>query len=294
MWREYLCPDSVDEALSLLAHRAGQARVIAGGTDLVLQLQRGEKQAVSLVDISRIRALRGISETDGAITVGAAVTHGELASSQLILERAPILAQAAAKVGSPEVRSVATVGGNIVNAQPAADTALALMALSAEAELVGASGARWLKLADLYRGAGTSVVDSTTELVRAFRFHSPAGQVGAAYRRLGKCKSIALPVLCAATVVQLEDDRFTRCAIALGPVAPRPFRATTAEEWLVGRPATAETIAHAASLAQKEADPRDSLLRCAREYREAMVTVLVQSTLEQAVAAAGQSPEGAS
>lgn len=294
MWREYVYPETIDEALSLLAERAGQARVIAGGTDLVLQLQRGEQQATRLVDITRIKALETISETDGLITVGAAVTHAQLATSPLILERAPILAQAAAEIGSPEVRSQATIGGNVVNAQPAADTALALMALDAEAEIVGSSASRWLKLVDLYKGAGVSVVDSTSELVRAFRFRPPAGATGAAYRRLGKCKSIALPVLCAATVVQLKGDRFSGCAIALGPVAPHPLRATTAEAWLVGREASADSVARAVSLAREEADPRDSLLRCAKEYRQAMVGVLVQSTLDQAVAQARQAPVGSS
>ena len=181
----------------------------------------------------------------------------------------------------------------MVNAQPAADTALALLALEAEAEVVGAGGARWVPLLDLYQGAGVSAVDSTAELVCRFRFKVPTGQVGSAYRRLGKCKSIALPVLCAATIVRLEADQVVSAAIGLGPVAPLPFRPTEAERWLAGQPATAETVKQAAALAQEEAQPRDSLLRCAREYREAMVGVLVQSTLEQAIAAANPTPGGA-
>jgi len=307
----------------MLADYGGQARVIAGGTDLVLQLRRGERQASCLVDVSRIETLRGISEADGFITVGAGTTHAEVAESPLIREQAAVLAQAAAEVGSAQIRSVGTLGGNVVNAQPAADTALALLALDAEAEIVGVGGAHWVGLAELYEGPGVSRVDSTAELVRAFRFRPPGwgghGQetgpsgrvplVGSAYRRLGKCKSIALPVLCAATVVRLSRDaptglsnpagggefgdpprasreKFASVSIALGPVSPQPFRAAGAEAWLVGQPVTAETIAHAANLAQEEARPRDSLLRCSRVYREAMVAVLVQSTLEQAVVAA--------
>jgi carbon-monoxide dehydrogenase medium subunit len=290
MWQEYLCPDTVDGALSLLADRAGRARVIAGGTDLVLQLKRGEHQAPSLVDVSRIEALRIISESDGVITLGAAVTHAQVASCPLIRERVPVLAQAAAEVGSPEIRNAGTLGGNVVNAQPAADTALALLALDAQAEVVSEDGARWVALPDLYEGAGVSAVDSTAELVRAFRFRPPVGRAGSAYRRLGKCKSIALPVLCAAAIVQMEGERFAQAAISLGPVAPHPFRARAAEAWLAGRPASAETIARAVGLAQEEANPRESLLRCGKLYREAMVAVLVQSTLEQAVAAAGRTP----
>ena len=306
MWQEYLYPATIDEALQMLADRGGQARVIAGGTDLVLQLRRGERQARCLVDVSRIDALRGVSEAGGFFTIGAATTHAEVASSPLIRERAAVLAQAAAEVGSAQIRGVGTLGGNVVNAQPAADTALALLALDAEAEIVGVDGARWIGLAALYEGVGVSCVDSTAELVRAFRFRTPTGQCGSAYRRLGKCKSIALPVLCVATVVRLSQEapaglsnpaggggsgdpprasreKFASAAIALGPVAPRPYRAAGTEAWLAGRPVTAETISRAATLAQEEANPRDSLLRCSRVYREAMVAVLVQSTLERAV-----------
>ena len=178
MYQEYLCPVTVDETLHLLADRDGQARVIAGGTDLVLQLRRGERRARCLVDISHIYALRATTETDGLITIGAAVTHTELSASPLIREHAPVLAQAAAEIGSPEIRNVGTVGGNVVNAQPAADTALALAALGAEAEIVSVDGARWVALAELYAGPGLSCVDSNAELVRAFRFLSPAGRVG--------------------------------------------------------------------------------------------------------------------
>lgn len=294
IWQEVLYPESVREAVNLLTARPGQARIIAGGTDLVLQLKRGERRAACLIDVSRIGEMRGIEESGGVITVGAAVTHAELAASPQIRGVAPVLAQAAREVGSPEIRNVATIGGNVVNAQPAADTALALLALEAEAEVVGVDGSRWVPLLDLYRGAGISAVDSTAQVVLRFRFNVPVGQVGSAYRRLGKCKSIALPVLCAATVVRLEADQVASAAIGLGPVAPLPFRAAEAERWLVGRPSIAETIRRAAELAQEEARPRDSLLRCAREYRQAMVGVLVQSTLERAIGAAKPAAGGAS
>lgn len=293
MWQEYQYPESVCEALDLLSEGAGQARIIAGGTDLVLQLKRGECQTACLIDISRISELRKVEEENGTITLGAALTHAEVASSPRIQSVAPVLAKAACEVGSPEIRNTATIGGNVVNAQPAADTALALLALEAEAELVAVDGTRWVPLLDLYKGAGVSAVDSTAELVRRFRFRAPSGQTGSAYRRLGKCKSIALPVLCAATMVWLEAGKIVSASIGLGPVAPLPFRAREAELWLAGRPATLETAKQAATIAQKEARPRDSLLRCSQEYREAMVRVLVQSTLEQAMAAATQMPGGA-
>ncbi|MFN2186951.1 MAG: FAD binding domain-containing protein [Anaerolineae bacterium] len=294
MWQDYQYPESVSQAVDLLSGWSGQARIVAGGTDLVLQLKRGERQTACLVDVSRIEEMRGINEADGLVTVGSAVTHAEIATSPLIEAVAPVLAQAASEVGSPEIRNVATIGGNVVNAQPAADTALALLALEAEAEVVGGAGSRWVPLLDLYVKAGVSAIDSTAEIVRGFRFKVPAGRVGSAYRRLGKCKSIALPVLCAATIVRLDEDQIVSTAISLGPVAPLPFRARAAERWLAGQPASVETLERAAELAQAEAQPRDSLLRCARVYREAMVSVLVQSTLKRAVSAARAASGGAS
>lgn len=272
--------------MRLLNESAGAARVIAGGTDLVLQLQRRERQVKTLVDVTRIPELCGIGEDGPFVVVGAAATHAEIAASPLLREKAAVLAEAASEVGSPELRNMATIGGNVVNAQPAADTALALLALDAEAEIVKVGEARWTPLRELYAAPGSSHVDSTAELVRRFRFRPPAGQAGTAYRRLGKCKSIALPVLCAAAAVTLEEDRFGSVAIAMGPVAPRPSRAASAEAWLVGQPATEASIKRAATLAEEDAAPRDSLLRCARAYREAMVCVLVESVLEDAVAAA--------
>lgn len=286
MWKQYFQPKTIDEALEALSRSRGKARVIAGGTDLVLQLRRGDRKAETLVDVTRIVELLSIEEDGEFVVVGAAATHAQIATAALVREKTAVLAEAAGEVGSPELRNTATIGGNVVNAQPAADTALALLALDAEADILSAGGRRRMKLSDLYAGVGQSRVDSTAELVHSFRFRSPGGRAGTAYRRLGKCKSIALPVLCAAAVVTLQEDRFGSAAIAMGPVAPHPARATAAEEWLVGQPASAESIARAAALAEDQAAPRDSLLRCARAYREAMVAVLVRSVLEDAVTAA--------
>ncbi|MFH1929383.1 MAG: xanthine dehydrogenase family protein subunit M [Chloroflexota bacterium] len=286
MWQEYLYPVTVAEAVQMLADYGGRARVIAGGTDLVLQLRSGERQAFCLVDISRIDELRGITEADEIITIGAATTHAEVAASPLIRRRAEVLAQAAAEVGSPQIRNRGTLGGNVLNAQPAADTALALLALDAQAEIVGQGGAYWLPMSEMYAGPGVSRVDSSTELVRAFRFRGLGWQAGSSYRRLGKCKSIALPVICAAAVVHLDGAKFVSAAISLGPVAPRPWRPAAAEAWLAGQPAADENIAQAAKLAQQDAKPRSSLLRCSSAYRREMVAVLVRDTLSSAVAAA--------
>ena len=284
--QEYLFPTTVDQVLHVLAAHRGKARIIAGGTDLVRDLQRGEHHADCLVDITRIPALRRIAEADGIITIGAATTHAEIARSPLIEQFATVLGKAAAEVGSPQIRNSGTIGGNVVNAQPAADAALALLALDAEAEVVGQDGAHWLPLAELYAGPGVPRVDPSAELVRGFRFHALHKGAGSAYRRLNKRKTIALPSLCVAAVVRLHGHAFGATAIAVGPVATGPWRASAAEYWLRGTPANETSIAHAADLAQRAAQPRASLLRGAQSYRKAMVAVLVQDALQRALAAA--------
>jgi CO/xanthine dehydrogenase FAD-binding subunit len=284
--QEYLYPTTVDDALRMLVAHDGRARVIAGGTDLMRDFQRGEHRADCLVDISRIPALLGIAEAKGIITVGAATTHAEVARSPLIHQFAAVLGEAAAEVGSPQVRNVGTIGGNVVNAQPAADTGLALLALDAEAKVLGLDGEHWLPLAELYAGPGVSRVDPSAQLVCGFRFHALQARAGSAYRRLNKRKTIALPSLCVAAAVRLHGDAFGVTAIALGPVAAHPWRASAAEYWLRGAPANETSIAHAAGIAQRGAHPRDSRLRGSRTYRKAMVAVLVQDTLQRALAAA--------
>ncbi len=276
-------PSTIPEALKLLASYGGRARVIAGGTDLIPQMQAGEVRTEALVDVSRIPSMCTITLEGGILRVGAAVTHAELAASPLIRAQAPLLAQAAAEVGSPQIRNAGTIGGNVVNAQPAADGALALLALGAEAEIFQASGSRWVSLESLYDRPGASKVDSHSAILAGFRF-SPINQpgYGSAYRRLGKCKSIALPVLCAAAIVRIVDGCFAKVAIALGPVAAGPLRVRQVEAWMARKPATPETIQQAAEMARQEAHPRDSLLRCSRAYRDPLVAVLVHSVLETA------------
>ena len=284
--KEYLYPRTVDESLQMLASYHGQARIIAGGTDLVRDLQHAEHNAECLVDITRIPALCRIEKADDSIFIGAATTHTEIARSPIIREYAAVLAEAAAEVGSPQVRNVGTVGGNVVNAQPAADTALALLALDAEAEVSGPDGTHWLPMAELYAGPGLSRVDPETELLCGFRIRVLEGRFGSAYRRLNKRKTIALPSLCVAAVVHLHGDAFGMAAIAVGPVATRPWRASAAEYWLRGTPANDTSIAHAAEMVRRTAQPRDSILRGSSAYRKAMVSVLVTDTLQKALDAA--------
>lgn len=285
MWEHVFKPDSISRALEYLDIYHPHARVIAGGTDLVLQLQSGEKSSRYLVDISMIKGLNSITEDSNSLTVGACATHAEIASSMLIHKYARVLALAAEEVGSPQIRSLGTLGGNVVNAQPAADPALAITALRAEAKIRTLERDRWVPVIELYQNPGISKLDSSKEIIEAFCFKKITQRTGSSYRRLGKCKSIALPVLCAAAVVQLADieDHIVDCSLVIGPVAPTPCTANEVTDWIRGKPAVDEVLAEAARIARLCSHPRSSLLRCSADYREEMVEVVVRSVLAEAV-----------
>jgi CO/xanthine dehydrogenase FAD-binding subunit len=294
MWQQYLFPATVQEALEMLAAHDGQARIIAGGTDLVLQSQRGQCLATAMVDVTRIPGLDAIEEREGYVTIGCQATHARIAASPLIRQKAEVLALACGSVGGPQTRNVGTLVGNVVNALPAADGAVALFALDAEVEVADRDGRRWLPIAEMYAGVGKCAVDPCLQMVPAIRFHPLAGGWASAYQRLANRKALTLPMLNAAVVVGLETGHRSQVTglrsnvvcnqarIAIGPVAPTPFRAREAEAALVGHAPDAETIALAARLAAGAANPRDSVLRGSRDYRKAMVEVLVRRALTEA------------
>ncbi len=287
-WEKYLFPASLDEALSMLAEYKGEARVIAGGTDLVPQLKKKERKVKCLVDVSRLPELKGIHRQDDVIRIGAAVTHQKLAASKLLQEQASALAQGAAAVGSPQIRFMGTVGGNVVNAQPAADTAIPLLALGAEAEIASSKGTRREPLEALYVRPGESKVDASSEILVALRFPALARHEGSAYARLAKRRALSLPILNAAVVVHMGGDgrMLKEVSMALGPVALMPFRAREAEAALRGYTMDEEVLESALEIASREAQPRSNPLRGSAEYRREMVKVLLRRALERALAAA--------
>jgi len=283
VWEEYVFADTVETALGLLARHQGKAQLIAGGTDLFLQSQRGQCPATVMVDITRIPGLGTISEKDGYIHIGALATHAQVAASPLIREKAAVLAMACSRVGGPQTRNAGTLVGNVVNAQPAADGATALFALDAELEIAAADGTRWEPISSLYRGVGKSAIDPRRDMVTQVRFRSPGAGWGSGYQRLAKRRALTLPVLVVAAALQIEGDQIRQARIAVGPVAPTPFRASDAEGWLVGKAPSDEVFTQAGQLAAAKAQPRESALRGSTEYRRAMVAVLVRRALAQAL-----------
>jgi len=280
MWQEYRVAASIEEALDLLGRYQGEARLIAGGTDLVLQCQRGECPARVLVDVTRIPGLDRVEERGGWVYLGAAVTHAQAAASSLVRRWGQLLARACGMIGGPQVRNMGTLVGNIVTALPAADATLALTALDAEAEVASPQGRRWLPMQELHRDVGVCLVNPCVEMITQLRFRALGPEYGCAHQRIARRKEHALPILNVGVVAALQDGRWHDVRIAIGPVAVKPLRVRSAEEMLEGQPAAAEAMRRAGELTATMCQPRDSLLRGSREYRLGLAAVFVRRALE--------------
>jgi CO/xanthine dehydrogenase FAD-binding subunit len=288
IWEHYYTPTTVAKALGLLAEHAGNARIVAGGTDLLIDLQySGEKHRLdALVDLTRIAEMTAISEADGICTIGAAVTHTAITQSALLEARATCLVESCGVVGGPQVRNVATLGGNVAHALPAGDGTTSLMALDAEAEVAWGDGRRdWLPLAQIFRGPGISALDSTRDVLVAFRFRLCAAREGTAFNRIMRPQGVALPVLGCAVWIRLNESRthYEDARISIAPVAPVPVRAEAVEAALRGQPATDETVERAVEVAHESLHPRTSKYRATGDYRQHMIGTLLRRTLPLAV-----------
>lgn len=281
MWQEFISPFSVEEALEILERNEGRARLVAGGTDLIIQLKTGEKDADCLVSINEIQSLKHIRQEQGMIHIGAAVCHAEAARNNLILNNVPALSEACSNVGSPQIRNAGTVIGNIVNAAPAADSAVVLSVLDAELEVITPGGKKVLPLEDAYAGLLTSAIDSTREIVTGVRFPVVQENTGVSFVRISARKSLALPILNSAFLISIENEKIVRAKAVVSPVGPKPTRIREIEKVLIGNELTDELVMEAATLASELVQLRDSI-RGSGKIRKAMVKDLVIKGLEAA------------
>lgn len=288
LWERYYAPTSVDEALAVLEENAGNARIIAGGTDLMIDLQFAahREQIAALVDVTRIPEMTTIHEHDGVITLGAAVTHTAITKSNLLEQGATCLVESCGVVGGPQVRNVGTLGGNVAHALPAGDGTTSLMALDAEADVAWGDGRReWLPLSMLFRGAGVSALDSHKDVLVAFRFNKAAQHEGTAFKRIMRPQGVALPVLGCAVWVKVDEsgEQYADVRVCLAPVAPTPIRAADVEDALHGQPINDETLSKALEAARESLRPRTSKYRATGEYRALMIETLLRTALPKAV-----------
>ena len=241
MWEAYHSVSSIAEALALLDEHGNASRIIAGGTDLIIEMERGVfPQLKRLIDITRVPGLDRITLDDDKIVLGPLATHNHVVASQLIRERALPLAQASWEIGAPQIRNRATVAGNLITASPANDTITPLIALDAEVSLVSVAGERRLKLADFYSGFRQTVL-RPNELLRSIRIPPLADDQRGLFLKLGLRRAQAISVVDAAIVIRLDESgRVNEARIALGSVAPTIVRAAAAEASLIGRRLSAE------------------------------------------------------
>lgn len=281
---KYLIPKTIDEAIDYLYQYSGEAKVIAGGTDLMLWLREGKIKAKVLVDITEIDELKRVTFEDDKLIIGAAVTHAEIAANKDIKKYFPSLSDGCRYVGSPQIRNIGTVGGNIVSAQPAADSVIPLIALGAKCQIITQDGIKEVMIEELHEGVGISKIDSTKEILLKIIVEKPQNKYGTAMTRFAAREALALPMANAAVKLEVEEGKIIDAVIAIAPVAKTPFRPKSAERFLIGKDLNSSYIAEeAAELASQEANPRDSLLRGSSKYRKALIKDLVYRAVDDAL-----------
>lgn len=272
-------PTTLSEAVSLLAEYNGKAAVIAGGTDLLLKMKAGLRKPAVVVNIKRLSDLKCLTfDAANGLKLGALTTLRELARSPIVFEHYPVLARTAHIMASEQIRSLATVGGNLCNAAPSADLAPPLIALDASVSLIGPAGERRLSLENFFTGPGKSVLQPG-ELLKEITLPPPVGKT--VYLKHSPRAYMDIAVVGVAVRIQMEGDRFAcrEARVVLGAVAPVPLRARQSEEILAGQALTEERILQAAKTAAQECSPIDDV-RGAAWYRRRMVEVLVKRGIQ--------------
>ena len=292
MWQVYYTPTNIDDALRLLAEHGPDARVVAGGTDLVVELQRGDREVDVLIDVTRIGGLNRVALEEGPerprIHVGPAVTHNGAVASDLLIQRGYPLASACWQVGTPQLRNRGTIAGNLVTASPANDTIAALRALDASLTLRSAERERQVPLGDFHKGVRQTVL-GPDEMVTDISFPALRPNQRGTFAKLALRRVHAISVVNAAVLLTFDEEVVAQARIAMGSVAPTVIRAREAESALVGRSLTADSIEKAAELAGKATSCIDDI-RSGAEYRQQAITVLVRRAL--ASLRAGEEREG--
>lgn len=276
---DYRRASSIDEALAMLAETEG-GKLVAGGHSLVPLMKLRLSEPAVLIDIARIPGLSGIREVDGGIEIGACTTHHEMATSALLRDRCPMVAEAAAWIGDPQVRNKGTLGGSLAHGDPAADHPAAMLAVDAEVQIRGPKQARAVKAADFFQGFFT--VDlAPGEMIVGVRF-TPVR--AAAYAKLYQ-RASHFPIVGVAAALDVKDGVVSGARVGITGAGTHATRLAAVEAALAGQPASAQSVSRAAAAATLDYVNAD--LHASEAYRRAMINVFTRRALEGALARAG-------
>jgi len=283
-WQNYYTPKTVAEAVDTLQRYDGQARVVGGGTDLLVEIRRGLHRPVeALVDVSRIPGMDSIDIDSDHIVIGCGVTHSQIVRDARIIEYGTCLSESCSVIGGPQVRNVGTLAGNVAHALPAGDGTIGLLALGGEIEIATADGTRWIPMQESFRAPGKSFIDRHREVLTRLRFKPTGPREGSAHHRVMRPQGLCLPIISMAVRLQLaDDDTISSARISMGPVGPVPFLAEAAMDVLVGDIASSEQFNKTAEAALASVTLRSSKYRASREYREQMVRTFLPAILQRA------------
>ena len=281
----YEAPTSLDQAISALASAGDNGRMLAGGTDLIIQLRAGVKQPAQVIDAKKIPELQALSfDALNGLQLGAALAWCKVIEDGAIQDKYPGLVEAAGLIGSDQVLARASVGGNLCNGSPAADTTPALIALGALCHVAGPNGSRDVPVEEFVTGPGQTVLQANEILVE-FRIPAPQGNTADCYQRFIPRNEMDIAVVGVGSCVTLDGETCTAARIGLGAVAATPLYAQDAAQALVGKTLDDTAIENAAALAQQMATPISDM-RGTAEHRTHLVGVLTRRTLREAAARA--------
>ena len=282
---EYIRVSELDEALRLLS-RKEDVKVLAGGTDLVVDMKIGRYRPKTVIDISGIKDLRYIVDEGDKVRIGALTRMQDIVESPVIREKLPVLAEAVSMLGSWQIRNMATVGGNLCNASPAADSAPPLLVHEARIKLASIEGTREIPITEFFVGPRKTAMYKTELLQEVIVPYDADFAKSYSYVKLGRRNAFTLSVVAVATVLKVRDGVFEDVRIALNAVAPTPVRARSVESFLKGREVGSEAIEKASELVLNDISPISDV-RASAEYRKHASKILVKDTLLKALEKAG-------
>lgn len=284
IWKNYHLANSIQDALIILQDTPGEVSLIAGGTDLLLDLQQGRHAPVdTLVDVTRIPEMCALEIRRDRLFIGAALPLSQIVASTLVKQHAEALHESCGLIGGPQVRNTATLGGNVGHALPAADGTISLMALDARVEIASLVGNRIVEMKALFAGPGRSALQPRREFITGFSLELRRPGHASAFRRVMRPQGVAIAILNMAVWLQRgEDGRIEDIRIAIGPAGPTPLRAQAAEQALRGQLLNESAISGAVKALLGEARLRTSPHRATAEYRRSLADVLLRQTLQTA------------